>query len=158
VRIGPDAAVHLEGASALIVGTVDADGVPHANRAWSALVSEDRASLRLVLDGGDTVGLANLEATGRIAVTGASVRTLRSVQVKGRARGPARPPTALEHAMRERHTELFLTDVEQTDNVPRAVLDRFVPVDFVVVDVEVEELYDQSPGPEAGRELAPEPP
>lgn len=142
----------LEGGCALIVGTVGADGVPSATRGWGAVVGADANSLRLLLSARDDSTIANLNATGAIAVTGADVRTLSSVQLKGRARivGPA---TARDLGVMRRYTDLFFGDVEETDGTPRVVLDRLVPADFVACIVEVETLFDQTPGPGAGAPL-----
>jgi hypothetical protein len=48
------------------------------------------------------------------------------------------------------HTERFLVAVEETDATPRTLLSRFLPLTVIAVEVEVQELYDQSPGPSAG--------
>ena len=52
-----------------------------------------------------------------VAITGACVRTLASAQVKGRVRSST-TLTALDVAIRERATELFVRDVNETDHTP----------------------------------------
>ena len=72
---------------ALVIGTVGPDGSPHASRGWGLTLTPATASpVRLLLDAGDAVTLANLrrEGDGRVAITGADVVTLRSFQLKGR--------------------------------------------------------------------------
>jgi hypothetical protein len=151
----PETVEFLESGCALIVGTVDAGGAPHATRGWSAMVLDPGAArLRLGLGALDTVALDNLEATGRIAVTGANVHTLRSLQMKGRA-GDIVPA---DDADRERITlycDAFYTDVYETDGTPRDLLERLTPADFVMCEVTVDESYNQTPGPAAGNALAP---
>jgi hypothetical protein len=153
VRIGPDAVPRFEGGSALIVGYADAQGAPYATRAWGAVVMEDGAAVRVFLDADDTALLTRLADGPAIAVTGGCVRTMASAQLKGRVRA-VEELTALDVATRERATERFITDVHETDHTERALLDAMVPARFVACTIDVEELYDQTPGPRAGSTLA----
>ncbi len=150
----PETVEFLESGCALIVGTVDAHGAPHATRGWSAKVLDaGEARLRLGLDALDSTVLDNLQETGRIAVTGADVRTLRSAQMKGRA-GDLVPADDLDRERIARYCDAFYTDVYESDGTPRPLLDRLTPADFVMCEVTVDEYYDQTPGPAAGNELA----
>jgi hypothetical protein len=145
----------LEGGSSLIVGTVDGHGMPFAGRAWGidVLDPSDRPRLRVLLDA-DDAGTQDHAAPGRgIAITAADVRTLVSVQVKGRVVGLEPAPTGDD---RTRHTEYvssFFTAISESDGTDRALLDRFAPLDVVPCIVDVEEVYDQTPGPAAGAAL-----
>ncbi len=142
----------IRAGAGLIVGTVDAHGEPRATRAWGALVPDgvpDR--IRVAVTADDEVTLANL-AGGLVAITGADVRTLRSVQVKGRVVGLS-PPSADEVALVDRQTEAFLAGVHETDGNPLEALRRMLPGSIVVIDVDVGDAYDQTPGPGAGDQL-----
>ena len=152
MRIGPDAALRFAPGSALIAGTVDDDGAPYVTRAWGAMVLDDGDALRVYVDADDTQLVPRLAPSARIAVTGGDVRTLASAQVKGRVRS-VDDLTALDIATRERATEGFIRDVHETDHTPREMLERMVPERFVAVTLDVEELYDQTPGPKAGATL-----
>jgi hypothetical protein len=77
------------------------------------------------------------------------VKTLASAQVKGRVR-VVDELTALDVATRERATELFVRDVNETDHTPRDLVRGMVPECFVACTLDVEEVYDQTPGPAAG--------
>lgn len=153
MAIGPETAEGLRSGTSLIIGTVSSAGRPHANRAWGAVVSDDGSEVRVMIDADDDALLANLRGTGRVAVTGADVRTFRSVQVKGTVRA-LEELTAKDHADRERATDRFLTEVEEVDRTPRAYIEALVPARFVACVVAIEERYDQTPGPAAGRSLA----
>ncbi len=153
MRIGPDTAQHLEDGSALIVGAADTDGAPYATRAWGATIVEDGAALRIYLDAEDAVVVPLLTAGAAVAITGACVRTLASTQVKGRVRS-LDALSALDMATRERATELFVRDVNETDHTPRGLIDNMVPERFVACTLDVEELYNQTPGPQAGASLS----
>jgi predicted pyridoxine 5'-phosphate oxidase superfamily flavin-nucleotide-binding protein len=139
----------LERGCAIVVGTAGADGAPHAQRAWSCEVLDD-ATVRVLLDATDPVLREHLAETGRIAITAADVRTLRSVQLKGRAVSVEEEPTAEDLARFAAHLEELVTDIEMTDHFPRQLSERMVPPGYFVTVVAVEELYDQTPGPSAG--------
>ncbi len=141
----------LESGSALLVGTVSPDGEPHASRGWGLDVTSagDPTRVRVLLDVDDTTGLEHAAAGGAIAVTAASVRTLRSVQLKGRSLG-LEPATPDDAARAQRYLDELFTDVHETDGTALAVLARFAPRGVVACAVEVGERFDQTPGPGAG--------
>jgi hypothetical protein len=156
VKIGSESASRFVDGSALIVGAVDADGAPRAIRAWGATILDDGAGLRIYLDADDLAVVPLLMPGAAIAVTGACVPTLASAQVKGRVREVGEL-TALDVATRERATEMFVRDVNETDHTPRGLINAMVPERFVACTCTVEELYDQTPGPHAGATVPPAP-
>jgi hypothetical protein len=141
----------LEAGSALIIGTVDADGAPFAGRGWGLDVL-DGGRLRLLLDASDEGTIANVAAGRAIAVTAADVRTLRSMQLKGRALG-IEETTDADRERWGRYLDAFFTDLRETDGTPRELTDRFAPDDVVACTIEVHELFDQTPGPGAGARI-----
>lgn len=142
----------LERGCAMVVGTVSADGVPHAQRGWGCSVTGP-TSIRLLLDRSDPVLREHVDAGGRIALTAADVRTLRSAQLKGRVVAVEDEPGADDVARLGSHNDELFTDIEETDHYPRALTERMVPPGYFVAVVEVEELYDQTPGPGAGAQV-----
>jgi hypothetical protein len=152
MRIGPDTAPRFLDGSALIVAAADRDGTPYATRGWGVAILDEGAALRVYLDADDDAVVPLLTAGAAVAITGGCVRTLASAQVKGRVR-VVDDLTALDMATRERATALFVRDVNETDHTPRRLVDRMVPERFVACTVDVEELYDQTPGPQAGATL-----
>ncbi len=152
--IGPETVAFLESGCSLIVGSVSADGLPHASRGWGLDVLDPRRlQFRLLLDADDTVALANLAAGGALAVTGASVRTLYSMQLKGRAERIT-PATIKDVDRAARFIDEFFTDIQETDGDPRERLERIVPVGYVACTFAADEIYDQTPGPGAGEPFA----
>jgi hypothetical protein len=141
----------LEAGSALIIGTVGPDGAPFAGRGWGLDVL-DGDRVRLLLDASDEGTIANVAAGRAIAVTAADVRTLRSMQLKGRALG-LDETTAADRERWDRYREEFFTDILETDGTPRELTDRFAPDDVVACTIEVDELFDQTPGPGAGARI-----
>ena len=148
--MGGTGLMELVGAGAsLVAGTVAADGEPRATRAWAAWVVDERTRrMRVVMGADDQVSVDNLE-NGRFALTGADVRTLRSLQLKGRV-VRTEPATPEDVQLVADHSGAFFRAVHETDGMPIALLERLLPATVVAVEFEVEEMFDQSPGPGAG--------
>ena len=146
----------FESGSALIVATVDADNIPEAARGWGVEVLDGGTRLRVLLGGDDERTLANIGATGRIAVTATNVTNHVSLQAKGIGTTDG-CETAADQARRRAFTAEFFRLVSETDGVPVELLERLLPESFVAVEMTVEEVFDQTPGPVAGRQVAPGP-
>jgi hypothetical protein len=147
----PETVTFLESGCALIVGTVNTDGAPLASRGWGLSVPTDTPSpIRLLLDADDEPTLANLP--GAVALTGVDVRVLHSVQLKGRVVA-IEPATARDRERAANFCDDFFGAIEETDGTPRWKPDRLVPSDYVAALVDVDEVYDQTPGPGAGATL-----
>lgn len=145
----------LELGSALIVGAVGADGSPRAVRASSwRVVATDPVRVRVAVCADDAVAMAGLERPGAwIAVTGANVTTLSSVQLKGPVVDVG-PVEAEDLDLIERHVEVLARNINHADGHPLHIVYRFLPLTYVMVEFEVVEAFDQTPGPGAGAELA----
>lgn len=140
----------IEAGAGLVVATVGRDGLPRVGRAWAAAATgADRGGLRVVVSADDATTVANLEAAGVVAVTVADVRTLRSLQVKGRTLC-VEPPTVGDLAEAERQTDRFFEAVHEVDGLPVQQLRRLLPGKVLAVEIAVDEQFDQSPGPAAG--------
>ncbi|MGZ4693887.1 MAG: pyridoxamine 5'-phosphate oxidase family protein [Acidimicrobiales bacterium] len=153
----PEMITLLQSGCAAIVGTVGPDGYPHAGRAWGLdVVDAGRGTLRMLIDADDELTVDHLSGDGAVAITAANVPTLRSVQVKGRSLG-VEPATAADDARAQRFCDEFFTDIVETDGTERILVERLVPLRYLVCHVQVEEIFDQTPGPSAGAPLAAEP-
>lgn len=149
----PEIVEFLEGGCGLIVGTVAPDGEPYATRGWGlTALPGDGPRLRLLLAANDPVAIEHLAPGGRIAITGADVPTLRSMQVKGHSLG-VEEATDADRARARAFMDAFFGDIVATDAFKRSLVDRLEPADFVACVVLVEALYDQTPGPEAGASM-----
>lgn len=144
----------LESGCALIVGTVAAGGEPHASRAWGLDVTRrgDEPEVRLLLDVDDATAIEHAAEGGAIAITATSVRTLRSVQLKGRTLG-LEVASQADGERAQRYIDQFFTDIHETDGTPAVVTARLVPNGYVACTVEVRERFDQTPGPGAGARI-----
>lgn len=148
--IGPNDRELLEAGCALIIGTVDGKGMPHATRGWGLDVLDPaEGRVRIVLPGDDPVMLDNLHATSRLAVTGTNIPTLRSIQAKGHVLS-VEDATGTDLRRAARFREAFFGDIERVDAVPRALSERLLPQSYLACVAVVDQLYDQTPGPKAG--------
>jgi hypothetical protein len=142
----------IEAGAGLILGTVDDDGAPRGIRAWGARVVDVEARrVRIVLTADDRRVVDNL-AGGKAAFTAADVRTLRSVQLKGRV-VTVEPPTPDDVALTRSQIDRFFEVVNKTDGNPLEQLELMLPTEMVAIEVVVDEEYDQTPGPTAGAAL-----
>jgi hypothetical protein len=142
----------IEAGAGLVVGTVGEDGAPRGIRAWAAwVVDHDEQRIRVVLTGDDPTVVARLEGCN-VAVTAGNVRTLQSVQLKGRVSG-VEQPTAADMEITERHIAWFFQAVHDTDGNPIELLQVMRPSTHLVLEMVVDEQYDQTPGPTAGHAL-----
>lgn len=151
--ISTDVGALFESGCSLIVGTVDREGRPEATRGWGAVVQDDEVRLRLFVERAAALTLENLVDPGVIAVTATDVPTFESVQVKGRVLEIV-PTTEADHSCSVRHFEAFTAAIHSSDGTPFELLERIRPGDLVGLVVEILEVFDQTPGPGAGRSLA----
>jgi hypothetical protein len=148
----PDHVELLESPCALIVGTVDATGLPDATRGWG-LVVDDGGSIRLLLSSNAVTTHENLGTTGVIALTATHFSTLVSVQVKGRM-VTLEPETPDDRIRFDRFAAGCVRDLHELDGTPEEAIWRLLPPGIVACVFTVDEVYDQTPGPAAGARLA----
>lgn len=155
-----DLIAFLESGCSTVVGVVTPSGEPFATRGWGiAVLDAEPATLRVLLGAGALASIGRRVGDVEpfaLALTGADVRTLRSVQVKGTAHG-LEAVTPADEARSRRYFDAFVEDIIVTDAIPRSLMERLVPADLVACTVEVAEIYDQTPGPGAGAVLASRP-
>lgn len=144
----------LESGCALIVGFAMADRTPLASRAWGLDVLDaatGRIHLLVVPD--DLLPLGAQGPVGlRVAITGAHVESLRSVQLKGTITGQA-AATPDDWERCQAYCDDFFGTIERVDRFPKEEIARSAPVRLASLTVEVEEMFDQTPGPGAGAVL-----
>ena len=141
---------------ATVLGTHDAALAPEVTRGWGMRVLDDGITLEVCLgmpSGRRT--LRNLEDNGQIAMTCVRPSDYRQVQLKGRFLGSAEP-TPEDRERVTRHQQAFMAEVEHV-GIPRHLSAGFWrhddPAAMVKLRFVVEEAYDQTPGPDAGRPL-----
>jgi len=151
-RIDDELKEFLESGVALLLGTASNDGIPHSTYVWGMRVADDRTSGSIYLERArSSDAVADLEANRMVAVTAASPVSYRSVQLKGHF-SERTEATAADNAWVERHRDAFLVETSLVGDPPRSIRNLWMD-DLIRLDFNVERAFDQTPGPNAGREL-----
>lgn len=138
----------LDTGVAMLGASADQDLVPEVFRVWGASIAGDGRLRALVSsDAGRT--LEGLRDGCRIAFTFTDIVSFRSVQAKGRVAGGAGPPGPTDIELLRRYGEWFTSRLVEVGHAAR-LGGRIRPIAVFVVTVEIDDLYDQTPGPSAG--------
>ena len=151
--LDPDVVEFIHGGVAVGVATRADDLRPEFARGWGPEVSADGRSLRLCVSAPEGSRMrANLVGNGAVAVGFSPPTIARAVQVKGVATRVDEPePADLERV--ERHFRAFVAEAERI-GAPAELSERmFVRTGLVAVQFSIDEVFDQTPGPTAGRRL-----
>jgi hypothetical protein len=141
----------LQSGVSMLTGTRDPELRPKCTRAVGCCVRPDRRGLRVYLPvatGAEAV--ANLRACPRIAVTFSRPIDNRTVQLKGDVIAIAEAPEE-ERAIPEAYREAFATEVALVGMA--TLVRRLACWPAWAIDVELTNLYKQTPGPDAGEPL-----
>jgi Pyridoxamine 5'-phosphate oxidase len=146
--LDPEVADQLASPGSVIIGTVDADGNPWAGHGHGVrLVDGDR--LRVVINGEEPRMVTDLASSGVVAVAVTDVISFRSIQVKGRV--VAVEPASVEDRMAsDAWMAAFFADIHESDGTPVPLLERLRAREYLCLVLTIDELYDQTPGPQAG--------
>lgn len=158
VSIGEEMKTFLEGPVSVLVGTRDSRLIPEITRAWGPRVSEDRKRVSLCVPlATSRKTLDNLESNGEIAVVFALPTNYRTIQLKGRLASTGEPDSADLSAV-DRHREAF-ANVNESLGQPREQVEAFWQAEIETSPILVRilfvprQVFDQTPGPGAGRSL-----
>jgi hypothetical protein len=148
-----DLADFLESGVSILVGTRDMGLRPATARAMGASVGRELRTLTLYLPEATAERtLANLRDNGQIAMTFSRAIDHRSIQIKGKCT-LIRAGTVEDRAVQERYRALLIESLALI-GLPRSELERATYWPSVAVEVDVGELYEQTPGPQAGSPLS----
>jgi Pyridoxamine 5'-phosphate oxidase len=137
---------------ACVVATRDEQLRPEITRGWGIQVDRSASRLQVCIRGeSDCRTVANLRANGQMAMNITRPTTYLSLQFKGRATVLG-PPTPEQLARAKEHLELFSAEAVQV-GVPAPLALRFMGDLCAAVVLEVEHVFDQTPGTGAGRRL-----
>ena len=151
--LDPEVVAFVQSGVAVGVATRDDDLKPEFARGWGPDVSADGRTLRLCVTA--PVGSrmrANLERNGAVAVGFSPPTIARAVQVKGVATRVDEPEVAdLERV--ERHLQSFVTEAGRIGAPAELSRRMFARTGLAAVQFSIDEVFDQTPGPTAGRRL-----
>jgi hypothetical protein len=144
---------YLEPGRSVVIGTVDAAGWPSCCRGIAIVVAEDRRSVVVFLPvatAAETV--ANVASNGRLAVVTTHPVTHVTVQLKGRSRA-VRVAGEEERPTIEAYFERF-ADVLDSIGLPRGISRGMARWPAFAIEIEVDAVFEQTPGPRAGEPVA----
>jgi hypothetical protein len=141
--------------SGVAVGIATRDAImrPAFARAWGPQVSADLRSLTLCVSAAEGAPMrSNLEANGAVAIGFCPPTIAKAVQLKGAAVVLGEPDgDDLERA--ERHVRAFEAECARIGVPPEVAARMFDGSALVLISVAIDEGFDQTPGPTAGRRL-----
>jgi len=133
----------------MFVGTVSPSGVPAGCRAIGAVSGDELATLTVYVPMATSHEvLANIAATRRLAVVATYPPDHSTVQVKGTTTGVRLAADAEEAIVRER-LESFADSLDVI-GIPRRVTRAINHWPVFAIDLKIEEIFEQTPGPKAG--------
>ena len=151
--LDPDVVEFIQGGVAVGVATRDDELRPEFARGWGPEVSANGRSLRLCVAAPESSRMrANLERNGAVAVGFSPPTIARAVQMKGVA-GAVGEPEAADLERVERHVRSFVAEAGRVGAPAELSQRMFVRTGLVAVSFSIDEVFDQTPGPTAGRRL-----
>jgi hypothetical protein len=140
------------GGVSVFVGTVDAEGLPACCRGIAIASRDDFDTVTVYVPaatGQETV--ANVATTRRVAISCSRPLTHETIQIKGITRNVRLAPAAEEPLVRGRLAD-FGSVLEEI-GFPHAITSRIACWPAFAIEVSVEQVFDQTPGPNAGAEV-----
>jgi len=157
VLLTADQAAFLQGPVSMNVGAVGRDGWPCVCRAQGVLVARDRRALTVLLSSarGHAV-LDALDAGNGISTVFSRPATHATLQLK--ASGATRTPLSAAHrAVNTRYAAMLgaeLGTLGYSETLVAGLIEMLTSDDLVALRLTPEIIFDQTPGPAAGRVLA----
>jgi hypothetical protein len=149
----PELVEFIHSGVAVGAATRDENLRPALTRAWGPQVAADLRSLTVSVSAPmGSATRANLEQNGAIALGFCPPTIAKAIQLKGVATvlgGPG--PDDLEHA--QLHNSAFLAECERISAPLELAQRMFVRPGLLLVSVAINDGFDQTPGPTAGRRL-----
>ena len=149
----PELVEFVQSGVAVGVATRDESMQPALARAWGPHLAADRRSLTVCVSAAEgSATRANLDRNGAVAIGFCPPTIAKSVQLKGVAAVLGEPgPNDLERV--ERHVRAFTVECDRIGVPPEVSSRMFEGSALVLISVSIDEGFDQTPGPTAGRRL-----
>jgi hypothetical protein len=151
--IGPELTAFFEQGVGIHIGTRNERLHPHGARAVAAKVEGGGSHLVVYVSEIAAARLrADLESNGQAAVVFGRPEDERSCQVKG-IMVDIRPASDDEQPLLQRQWDGFLDQLEKI-GIPRVSATNWVTWPAVAVRLKVTTIFEQTPGPQAGAQIA----
>src|SRR6476619_1334026 len=134
----------------VMVGTRDKTLMPECTRAWGIKVGDDRGTVRILLSeaiAGKTI--ENLRENGKIAVTCTRPTDHITCQLTGQILS-IKPVTRVDRDPRRQWHGGFMAELRAI-GVPSALSEAWIVEPTVAVEMAGTDVFDQTPGPGAGK-------
>jgi hypothetical protein len=142
-------AEYLDSGVSMVGASADEQLVPEVFRMWGASLDAGGV-LRAVISSDARQTFEHARKGSLLCMTFADVLNLRSIQVKGRCIRDAEHPGPADLALMERYEAVLYPKAAPDGGPPAALLNAIRPRSVFAVSIEVEEAYEQTPGPAAG--------
>ena len=142
----------LEPGLSVVVGSVDAQNIPSCCRAIAISSADGLATVTVyvpVATSQETI--QNIATTKRLAITASNPPDHRTTQLKGTTI-EARLARDDEHSFLRGRLDAFV-DVLEKFGFPRGLARRFAYWPAFAVTIRVDEIFEQTPGPQAGHRI-----
>jgi hypothetical protein len=149
----PDLVAFVEGGPSMLVGTRDEALRPDAVRALGVRVWPGASRLTVYLAATtSTRAVANARATGQLALTMSHPPTHLTYQIKG-AVLDVREAASEDRTVIDRYVDDF-AEVLASVGLPRHITRRLTVWPAFALDVDIAEVFAQTPGPDAGSRMS----
>ena len=142
----------IEPGSSIVIGTADSERMPSCCRAIAITTNDEFETVTVYVPAATThQTMANIATTRRVAVTCSRIPSHESTQIKGVTRAVRLAPPS-EHAFLEQRLDA-LAEAFEMIGAPRSLIRNMTFWPAYAIDLSVEEVFDQTPGPKAGTTL-----
>jgi len=141
----------VRGPVSMFLATTDATGTPDATRVVGIAPIDDHR-LRVLIPRAAEAARTNAIVGARLALLVTDITTYRSVMWKGRVESAGDPRSPGDSALIDRHVSSF-SAASALVGIDPDVAWRFFDTDGIPLVIVVDEMFDQTPGPNAGRRL-----
>ena len=142
----------LQTGVSVVVGTRDAALMPECTRAWGIVIGKDRASVTIFLtESISRKTLQNLKENGLVAISCTRPTDHVACQVKGRLRS-IRPANKQDRASSQMWHREFTGELVAI-GIPSGVCEAWITEPALAVDIDVTDVFLQTPGPGTGEKV-----
>lgn len=142
----------LEGGVSIAIASRDADLRPECAHVFGLHVGADRDAVTVYVNGDTSARLVDaLRVSGRASVVVSRILDHHTIQMKGRVI-EVRPGSAEDLAIQDRYAIAYAEQLALI-GVPRQLMRRVRLRPCLAIAVSIDELFVQTPGPQAGRRM-----